>query len=47
MHVITAGSGELGSLGYSSRTRWARGYAESGPNWQYAAGAPSASSTLA
>ena len=34
MHVITAGSGALGSFGYRSRSVWARGYAESGPNWQ-------------
>ena len=34
MHVITAGKGASGSFGYSSRRRSARGYAESGPNWQ-------------
>ena len=33
MQVITAGSGAAGSCGYSSRGRWARGYADSGPNW--------------
>ena len=33
MQVITAGSGAAGRRGYSSRTRCARGYAESGPNW--------------
>ena len=47
MHVMTAGSGASGSCGYSSRSRDARGYADSGPNWQYATGSSSASSTLA
>src|SRR4051812_30685638 len=47
MHVITAGSGDCGRRGYSSRVRSARGYADSGPNWEYPAGSSSRSSTFA
>ena len=47
MQVMTAGSGASGSAGYRSRVCWARGYAVSGPNWQYATAAPSRTRTFA
>ena len=47
MQVMTAGSGAAGSRGYRSRVCCARGYAVSGPNWQYATGTSSRSRTFA
>ena len=45
--VMTAGSGMIGNCGYRSRSRWARGYADNGPNCTYVAGVSSTRSTLA